>query len=286
MKKILTLLAALLTTAAAAFATDEGTGIYLSGSMNSWAENDPAWELKAEPETPGWAYIDLNSMPAGTQFRVVGHGRNYGMKNDRNTIRQNSEHLMTLDGANNLVVSDETLDGVHFMVQLEGFTTDKYIGLLTINEDSHVLYGACMQSSVTPTLLVPDTNSGAGVVGGYVEITEPFYIVKAYSLSNATQTVNNYGLSDTEGLLQPTSNLSPSASPVPVPADGTGEYLVCFNTDTYAYSVGENLSVGSLSADSDASEIYYNLQGIRTAQPDKGSVYIRVRDGKVHKVLK
>ncbi len=143
-----------------------------------------------------------------------------------------------------------------------------------------------MQSSVTPTLLVPDTNSGAGVVGGYVEITEPFYIVKAYSLSNATQTVNNYGLSDTEGLLQPTSNLSPSASPVPVPADGTGEYLVCFNTDTYAYSVGENLSVGSLSADSDASEIYYNLQGIRTAQPDKGSVYIRVRDGKVHKVLK
>lgn len=293
MKKIFTLATLALAFTISAFAADDdntqATGIFLSGTMNDWSENDPQWELKAEPQIPGWACIDLSSMPAGTQFRIVGHNRNYGMKNTRNTIRQNSMHLMTLDGANNLVACDESLDGVHLMVQSDVFTTDKYIGILTITDESQVLYGACMQSSVTPTLLQPIVNTPY-TLAAEVDITEPFYIVKAYQLSNATQTVCNYGLSDTQGILRPTSNLTPEASPIPVPADGAGKYMVAFNYQTYSYSVGGDTSVEAIPdsdnlSDGDNTEtIYYNLQGIRVANPLKGNIYIRLRNNRPSKI--
>lgn len=283
MKKFFTLIcgAAL---GCASMAAQEGCGIYLTGDMNEWKENDPQWEFKAEPEIPGWAYIDLTDLPAGTNFRIMGEGRKYGMKNTRNTIRQNSMHLMTLDGANNLVACEEGLDGVHLMVQSDVFKTDKYIGILTITDASKVLYGACMESSVTPTLLNPSASVPA-IVEGEVDITEPWYVVRAYELSNATQTVCNYGLSDTEGKLQPTSNLAPTAAAIPVPASGSGVHKVEFDTLTYAYAVDGDLGVEGIAASSDTSVRWYNLQGIPVADPQQGRIYIRVSEGRAAKVI-
>lgn len=284
MKKFFTLLTLCTLTAAAVSADDQTVGIYLSGTMNDWAENDAAWEFKAEPETPGWAYIDLSTLPAGTEFRIVGQGRNFGMKNTRNTIRRNSMHLMTLDGTYNLTACDESLDGVHLMVQTEGFATDKYIGILTITDESKTLYGACMQSSVTPTLLQPIVNT-PNVLAAEVDITEPWYVVKAYQLSNATQTVCNYGLSDTDGILTPTSNLAPTAPAIPLPAEGPGKHIVHFNYETYAYWLDNNSAVGEIILGTDAGATYYNLRGIRVDNPEKGGIYIRVTSGRTTKVI-
>lgn len=284
MKKIFTMLCVL--AAGASLSAQDGTGIYLSGDMNEWSINDPAWEFKTEAEIPGWASIDLSELPAGTNFRIVGLGRDFGMKNDRNTIRTNSLHLMTHEGKNKLVACDEGLGGVHLMVQTEGFTTDKYIGIITRTADTQTLYGACMETSVTPALLTTDA-SDPMTVSGNVEITEPWFVVQAYQLSNATQTVCNYGLSDTDGVLTPTSNLAPTALAIPVPADGAGEYKVTFNTQTYSYHLGDDSGVQTiaLSGSSDSEAYYYNLQGIRVAEPVKGNLYIKVSGGKADKVI-
>lgn len=281
MKKILTMLCALV--AGASLSAQDGTGIYLSGDMNGWSKNDPAWEFKAEAEIPGWACIDLSELPAGTNFRIVGLGRDFGMKNDRNTIRTNSLHLMTQEGKNNLVACDEGLGGVHLMVQTEGFTTDKYIGIITRTADTQVLYGACMETSVTPSLLTADASDPLTVCGN-VEITEPWFVVQAYQLGNATQTVCNYGLSDTDGVLTPTSNLVPTAPAIPVPADGAGEYKVTFNTQTYSYCIGDDSGVQTI-RHSDSEAHYYNLQGIRVTVPVKGNLYIKVCGGEARKVI-
>ena len=283
MKKLFTLFAFAAMASTCAFS--EGTGIYLTGTMNDWAENDPAWELQEEPNMPGWGSIDLTDFPAGTEFKIVGFGRTYGMKNNRNTINQNSMHTTTLDGSYKLTACAQSLDGVHLLVQTEDFEVNKFVSILTITDASIELWGACMESSVTPTLLVADETT-PDVVSADVNVTEAFYIVKAYELSNATQTVVNYGISDTVGVLEPTSFLTPTAAPIPMPADGAGVYTVRFNTETFAYQVGEESSVDKVAVTSPGEEVYYNLQGVRVDSPVKGNVYILVRDGKASKIAK
>lgn len=293
MKKIFTLLFA----ASALVASAEGTGIYLSGTMNDWAATDAAWELQTEPDMPGWAYIDLTDMPAGTEFRIVGHGRDFGMKNTRNIIRPNSLHLPTEGGTYNLTVCEEGLDGVRLLVLTEDFETSKYGSIITRNADTKTLYGACMQSSVTPTLLEPIVNT-SDVVGAEVEITEPWYVIKAYQLSNATQTVCNYGLTEADaanpgktGTLIPTSFMTPTAAAIPVPAEGPGKYMVQFNYETNAYAVGGELSVTLIPdgtnpiSDAD-SAIYYNLQGIQVTNPQPGQIYILRTPSSTRKVIR
>lgn len=287
MKKIITLLFAASTLVASA----EGTGIYLSGTMNDWATADAAWELQTEPDMPGWAYIDLTDMAAGTEFRIVGHGRDFGMKNTRNIIRPNSLHLPTEGGTYNLTVCEEGLDDVHLLVLTEDFETSKYGSIITRNADTKTLYGVCMQSSVTPTLLEPIVNT-SDVVGAEVEITEPWYVIKAYQLSNATQTVCNYGLSEADaanpgktGTLIPTSFMTPTAAAIPVPAEGSGKYMVQFNYETNAYAVGGELSIDTITVGSIDNAIYYNLQGIQVTNPQPGQIYILRTPSSTRKVL-
>lgn len=296
MKNLFTILSFCLLSSIYVFADDEPAGIYLSGTMNNWAQSDPAWELKQDSEIPGWAYIDISAMPAGTEFRIVGHGRDYGMKNTRNTIRQNSMHLLTLDGEYNLTADETSLDGIHLMIQSDIFTTDKYIGLLSLNDESQTLYGVCMESSVTPSLLEPIVNT-PNVLAAEVEITEPWFVVKAYQLSNATQTVCNYGLSDTDGVLTPTSNLAPTAPAIPVPDTGAGKYMVTFNFSNYRYTIADTSTVGIKDLTTDptfnfgsnpslnAESTYFNLQGMPIEKPEHG-LYIERLNGSSVKHLK
>lgn len=48
---------------------------------------------------------------------------------------------------------------------------------------------------------------------------------------------------------------------------------------------GVELGIEGVTADSDASAVYYNLQGMPVGNPEAGKVYIRVADGKATKVL-
>ena len=269
---------------ASAAAMADGSGVYLSGQMNDWATEDPAWELTLDADYPGWATIDLTSMPANTEFCITGFGRTYKMKNAaRVTINRNSMHYAVPNGSYNLTACQASLDGVHLMVQVRDFKTTTMLPLLTITDESIPVYGACMKNSIEPVPLSADEANPA-VVKGEVEITEGFYFIKAYKLSNITQTVVSYGLSDTEGVLQPTDFESPTASPVPVPAKGVGKYPVTFNTETYAYTIGEDTGVGSIGSEA-IDAVYYNLQGIRVDHPVKGNVYIRFADGRPAKIL-
>ena len=89
-----------------------------------------------------------------------------------------------------MVVCDESLDGVHLMLQYGEFFTDKYLGIITRTDESELLYGACDAESVTPTLLPAGEN---GLYSAPVSLTTGWYVIKAYQLSNATQTVCNFG---------------------------------------------------------------------------------------------
>lgn len=282
MKKLFTLLM----TAATLTASAEGTGIYLSGTMNNWADADAAWELQAEPDMPGWAYIDLTDMPAGTEFRIKGHGRDFGMKNTRNIIKQNSLHLTTEGGSYNLTAGDEGLDGVHLMVLSEGFDTDRYGSIITRNAATVTLYGACMASSVTPVLLSPKADT-PDIVTGEVTIDEPWYVTKAYQLGNATQSVTNYGLAQARSTqLVPTSFITPTAEAIPVPEGSAGTYAIEFDTVTLVYGIGSG-SVGLHAVESDetSAPVYYNLHGIRVDNPGSG-VFIMVKNGTPVKLVR
>lgn len=280
MKKIFTFLFL----ASALSAAADNTGIFLSGTMNDWAKDDATWELQTEPDMPGWAYIDLTGMAAGTEFRIVGHGRDFGMKNTRNTFRPNSMHLTTLDGEYNIAVGEAGLDGVHLMVYTEDFKTTKYGSVITRNADTKTIYGACMKSSVEPTVLA--SQEIADWVEGEVDITEPWYIIKAYGLSNATQTVTNYGLSASgSNQLVPTSFMTPTADPIAVPEDGNGKYVVAFNTKTMVYQLGSiTIGVEEICTDSSASAVYYNLQGQKVEHPTSG-LYIKVSNGRGERLM-
>lgn len=282
MKKIFTLLFA----ASALMASAEGTGIYLTGTMNDWAKTDAAWELQPEPDMPGWAYIDLTDMPGGTEFRIVGHGRDFGMKNTRNIIRQNSLHLPTEGGTYNLTACDEGLDGVHLLVLTEDFETSRYGSIITRTSATETIYGACKASSVEPVVLAP-LPGAENIVAGEVELTEPWYVIKAYKLSNATQSVTSYGLSAPGSTqLVPTSFIAPTADPIPVPADGEGTYMVEYNTATMVYGIGTgSLGVEGVEVSGVSEAVYYNLQGVRVENPDKG-IYIMIRDGRASKVMR
>lgn len=275
MKKIFTFLFL----ASALSAAADTTGIFLSGTMNDWAKDDVSWELQTEPEMPGWAYIDLTDMPAGTEFRIVGHGRDFGMKNERNTFRPNSMHLTTQGGEYNIAVGEDGLNGVHLMVYTEDFETTKYGSVITRNADTKTIYGACMKSSVEPTVLSPQPEEN--YVSGDVNITEPWYIIKAYGLSNATQTVNNYGVSTPDSnQLVATSFMTPTVDPIPVPDRGTGEYFVSLNTSTMVYMLDIMvIGVEEICTDSSTSAVYYNLQGQKVEHPTSG-LYIKVSNGR------
>ncbi len=74
------------------------------------------------------------------------------------------------------------------------------------------------------------------------------------------------------------------------PADGKNTYVV-----TTVYNLGESAPSNAVSAefagmedtflDSETETVYYNLQGIRVANPAKGGIYIRCRGGKSEKVI-
>lgn len=253
-------------------ANAEGTGVYLTGTFNEWNNADPAWEFRIEEDTPGWAYLDISALAAGAEFRIVGpDGREYGMKNNRNTIRRNSLHLMTLNGANNMVVCDESLDGVHLMLQYGEFFTDKYLGIITRTDESELLYGACDAESVSPTLLPAGEN---GLYSAPVSLTTGWYVIKAYQLSNATQTVCNFGPTEADATLTPatqlqlaaTSNLTPTLSPIPVPTAGTGDYNVTFNPTDLTVKVVSMTGIESIDTESDSAE-YYSIEGLRLENP-------------------
>lgn len=272
MKKSLLIAAAALCSLAS---QAEGVGVYITGSMNNWNNSDPAWEFQLEEDTPGWAYIDISSLPAGTEFRIVGpDGREYGMKNTRNTIRQNSLHLMTLNGTYNLVAADGGLDGVHLMLQYGEFFTDKYIGIITRNADSELLYGACDAESVTPTLLprLEQTDNYSAMVN----LTQGWYVIKAYQLSNATQTVCSYApaaagtevVAGTPLQLTATSNLTPTLSPISVPTSGAGEYSVNFNAASNTLTISNSTGIGETITTTDEAAEYFSLEGIRLNAPE------------------
>lgn len=271
MKKSLLLLTLGISGAMAANA--EGTGVYLTGTFNDWNHADPAWEFQLEEDTPGWAYLDITTLGAGAEFRIVGpDGREYGMKNNRNTIRRNSLHLMTLNGANNMVVCDESLDGVHLMLQYGEFFTDKYLGIITRTDESELLYGACDAESVTPTLLPAGEN---GLYSAPVSLTTGWYVIKAYQLSNATQTVCNFGPAEADATLTPgaplqlaaTSNLTPALSPIPVPTAGAGDYNVTFNPADLTVKAVSMTGIGDIDTESLPAE-YYSMEGLRLERPE------------------
>lgn len=255
-------------------ANAEGTGVYITGSMNNWNQADPAWEFQLEEDTPGWAYVDISSLPEGTEFRIVGpNGREYGMKNNRNTIRENSLHLMTQDGTYNMTVAEGGFTNVHLMLQYGEFFTDKYLGIITRTSESVLLYGACDAESVTPTLLNPQT--GTSSYSSLVNLTTGWYVVKAYELSNATQTVCNYALAvpttpvvlGSPLQLTATSNLTPTLSPISVPTAGAGEYYVSFDSSDNVLTVSDQTGISTLSADSGNAE-YFSLNGTRLSRPE------------------
>lgn len=263
-------------------AAQQSTGIYLSGDMNGWAQADPDWEFLSEPGVPGWASIDLSGMPADTKFHIVGHGRDFAMKNTRNTIGRNSMHLMTLDGTYDLTAGPDGLDGVHLLLGYEDFMTSKYIGIITRTEDTKVIYGACMASSVTPTLLPESATPGEYTAE--VEISEPWFLVQALQVSNATQTICNYGLGSQPLTVTPTSNLAPTAEPLPVPDQGIGTYTVTFQPEALAYSVAG--TQGLMPATTlPPPVLYYDLQGRPLPSPPPGTPCLKIQAGKTTKVL-
>lgn len=103
---------------------------------------------------------------------------------------------------------------------------------------------------------------------------------RAYGLRNEAGTAPEY---------KSATSAAPAYTIVPVEGDSKSVYILTYNNGAPAakwhFTVSETTGVeGVESVDGDAPVVYYNLQGVRVANPAKG-IYIRVQGNKATKVV-
>ncbi|MDD6942691.1 MAG: hypothetical protein SOV24_06635, partial [Muribaculaceae bacterium] len=67
---------------------------------------------------------------------------------------------------------------------------------------------------------------------------------------------------------------------------GSYDFVVDFSTMTLKIYAAGTSGVKAIDFDCDEAPIYYNMQGIRVAEPQQGGIYIRVKGNKIEKVRK
>ena len=65
----------------------------------------------------------------------------------------------------------------------------------------------------------------------------------------------------------------------------TFTYVMAKNADTGKLTVTKGAGIADITADDNAPVEFFNLQGIRVAQPEQGGIYIRRQGSKVQKVF-
>ncbi|MDE7119582.1 MAG: hypothetical protein K2O10_03140, partial [Muribaculaceae bacterium] len=69
--------------------------------------------------------------------------------------------------------------------------------------------------------------------------------------------------------------------------DEAGNYDVTANTvaNTISIAPAQQVGIGEIEATTAADAAYYNLQGVRVANPERGAMLIKVAGGKASKVI-
>ncbi len=275
---------------------NEYTDVYLVGDLGSgWNESITTHPLKLKSGSTN-VYEGTYELTAATSyFKMKAGTLIYGTGGNDIAVQLDKEYTASQSGnAFSLGVGKYTFTFVLNKNAATGKLTVTNAGKVEFPETIYVI-GYVNDKEFLPnnTIAIPTTEDG--IYEGAIEFTEsPDAGYSYFQLCTATGSSNSdwaglgvrYGAESKDFAV-----VAETAAKVVAGADlswkiATGKYIMTVNLNDMTLVVAEDPTVGvnSIEADVNAPAEYFNLQGVRVAEPEKG-LYIKRQGDKISKVM-
>lgn len=283
--------------------------LYLRGQMTvptDWGVN-PSYLCSAATNQDGQTVYTLTvaSFPGNSQFKF-GSGEeenwvvSYGMNNGSDMVANNSDSYPLTQGGDNMSMADSWInvtfnltidkdDASKAYLMITGTKDDASNWTLTFGNDKTNQSGSVINGVYTLTIV---STSKAGLIYIYPPAADDIQDVYYMVTPNAAET-SSYAVGSYSKVNKIASGEYEGAYAISLPL-GKGTLSLYYTdsngdqhaTQTYNYKVetGIPTAVDSIEAAEEGEAVYYNLQGVRVDNPERG-IFVKVVNGKATKVV-
>ena len=277
----------------------EAPEVYIRGIGNNW-DALPEWQFELvswdkSTQTGSWKLENV-TIPLGSSFKIA--DANWGSVDfgGAEGIEPNVLTDLYYGSQTNLTLAGAFVGDVEFAITSAKSTATILFSMEGEVEDPEVLYviGTLVDGAWNPMVGVEMTNNGESVY------TAKEVVLVESDGSTGFAITAALGTSDSDWAAVNALRFGPSVTDTPAVIGentdvATGDLTWSFEPGTYTmvFDLKEKvLTISEAKADgigtieaANCEAIFYNLQGQRVANPDKG-IYIRVQNGKAAKVVK